>query len=88
MDLFHSTLPAQFTNSRRRVHFHAFMIDVHKRNHKYKVQYGETGDRMGEVARDLAKEARVLSFDEFQVRLEGGSTILIARRKLTRPHRP
>lgn len=69
MDLFHSTLPAQFIDSRRRVHFHAFMIDVHKRNHRYKVQFGETGDRMGEVARDLAREARVLCFDEFQVRV-------------------
>ncbi|KAL7410944.1 AFG1-like ATPase-domain-containing protein [Mrakia frigida] len=67
MDLFHSTLPQQFHSSRRRVHFHAFMIDVHKRNHAYKLKYGESGDRMGEVARDLAKEARVLSFDEFQV---------------------
>ena len=67
MDLFHSTLPAQFHSSRRRVHFHAFMIDVHKRNHAYKLKYGESGDRMGEVARDLAKEARILSFDEFQV---------------------
>lgn len=35
MDLFHSTLPERFHNSRRRVHFHAFMIDVHKRNHAY-----------------------------------------------------
>lgn len=69
MDLFHSTLPPQFQDSRRRVHFHAFMIDVHKRNHAYKVKFGETGDRMGEVARDLAREARILSFDEFQVSL-------------------
>lgn len=67
MDLFHSTLPTQFQDSRRRVHFHAFMIDVHKRNHTYKLKYGESGDRMGEVARDLAREARILSFDEFQV---------------------
>jgi len=73
MDLFHSTLPAQFVDSRRRVHFHAFMIDVHKRNHRYKVQFGETGDRMGEVARDLAREARVLCFDEFQVLLDHGT---------------
>ncbi|CDZ98687.1 Predicted ATPase [Phaffia rhodozyma] len=67
MDLFHSTLPSQFHNFRRRIHFHQFMLECHKRNHAYKLQYGELGDKLGEVARDLAREARVLSFDEFQV---------------------
>lgn len=67
MDLFHSTLPPQFNHSRRRIHFHQFMLECHKRNHAYKLKYGEHGDRLGEVARDLAREARVLSFDEFQV---------------------
>jgi protein AFG1 len=70
MDLFHSTLPLHLHTRRRRAHFHAFMIDVHKRLHKLKS--GEAGvggvkDPILYVARDLANESFVLCFDEFQV---------------------
>ncbi|KAJ7639137.1 AFG1-like ATPase-domain-containing protein [Roridomyces roridus] len=51
----------------RRVHFHAFMIDVHKRIHAVKAAHGNIGDPILPVARDLANEAYVLCFDEFQV---------------------
>lgn len=72
MDLFHSTLPPHIKR-KRRVHFHAFMIDVHKRLHAAKAAMGHNGgDAIIPVARDLASEAYVLCFDEFQV----GPTIL------------
>ncbi|KZT06408.1 AFG1-like ATPase [Laetiporus sulphureus 93-53] len=67
MDLFYDTLPPQIKR-KRRVHFHAFMIDVHKRMHAMKAKLGlRGGDPIPPVARDLAHEAYVLCFDEFQV---------------------
>ncbi|THH19907.1 hypothetical protein EW146_g1342 [Bondarzewia mesenterica] len=67
MDLFFRTLPPNVTR-KRRVHFHAFMIDVHKRLHAAKRRMGyEGGDSIIPVARELAEEASVLCFDEFQV---------------------
>jgi protein AFG1 len=46
------------------------MIDVHKRVHAVKTTAGHAGlvDPILPVARDLANEASVLCFDEFQVR--------------------
>jgi len=68
MDLFYNTLPPSITR-KRRVHFHAFMVDVHKRMHAAKIGIGyRGGDPIPKVARDLAEEASVLCFDEFQVR--------------------
>lgn len=68
MDLFYHSLPPSITR-KRRVHFHAFMIDVHKRIHATKVAMGvqDGGDPIAPVAGDLAREAYVLCFDEFQV---------------------
>ncbi|TFK64043.1 AFG1 family mitochondrial ATPase [Pluteus cervinus] len=67
MDLFYHTLPPNVTR-KRRVHFHAFMIDVHKRVHAAKIAMGHNGgDPIQPVARDLANNASVLCFDEFQV---------------------
>jgi peroxisome-assembly ATPase len=67
MDLFYSTLLPSIKR-KRRVHFHAFMIDVHKRLHTAKIAMGfDGGDPIVPVARDLAEEAYVLCFDEFQV---------------------
>jgi hypothetical protein len=44
------------------------MIDVHKRVHAAKAAMGHNGgDPIGPVARDLANDACVLCFDEFQV---------------------
>lgn len=67
MDLFYNTLPSHLTR-KRRVHFHAFMIDVHKRLHAAKIAMGHKGgDPIPPVARDLASQATILCFDEFQV---------------------
>ena len=68
MDLFYNTLPPHIKR-KRRVHFHSFMIDVHKRIHAAKKAMGyQGGDPIDPVARDLAADAYVLCFDEFQVR--------------------
>jgi protein AFG1 len=66
MDLFYDTLPPNVTR-KRRVHFHAFMIDVHKRIHTLKSTHGHLADPILPVARDLASQASVLCLDEFQV---------------------
>ncbi|THH05624.1 hypothetical protein EW145_g4659 [Phellinidium pouzarii] len=67
MDMFYDTLPPHI-KKKRRVHFHAFMIDVHKRVHAVKSLLGTSGgDPIEPVAKDLAREVTVLCFDEFQV---------------------
>ncbi|KAI0287633.1 AFG1-like ATPase [Russula brevipes] len=64
MDIFYNTLPARITH-KLRVHFNAFMLDVHKRMHAAKA--AGAGDPLVPVARELANEAHVLCLDEFQV---------------------
>ncbi|BFZ62881.1 ATPase [Saitoella coloradoensis] len=66
MDMFYETLPANIT-SKARMHFHAFMLDVHKRSFELKQQHGSAFDAIPFVAADIAQSARVLCFDEFQV---------------------
>jgi len=62
MDLFFAAVPG---TRERRVHFHAFMLEVHDRiEHKRRVR-AETP--IPEVAADIAAEAALLCFDEFQV---------------------
>jgi cell division protein ZapE len=68
MDLFFEALPVR---RKRRVHFHAFMADVHERIHAFrqKLKTGEVkgDDPIAPVAQALAEEAWVLCFDEFTV---------------------
>ena len=68
MDLFFDSLAA---GSKRRVHFHAYMAEVHERIHDWrqKLKRGEVAgdDPIRPVAADLAAEARILCFDEFAV---------------------
>ena len=62
MDLFFAAAPLAH---KRRVHFHAFMLDVHDRiEHERRARTREPVPR---VAADLAAEATLLCFDEFQV---------------------
>ena len=69
MDLFCAGVPAAV--SRRRVHFNAFMNDVHERifRHRNAVKAGtlKGDDPIGPVAQALAAEAKLLCFDEFSV---------------------
>ena len=69
MDLFFETLR---NTSKRRVHFHRLMHDVHDRLKS--LDYVE--DPLDAVASDLATEARVLCFDEFFVSDIGDAMIL------------
>ncbi|KAL3757566.1 hypothetical protein ACHAWU_005096 [Discostella pseudostelligera] len=56
--------PIQRTH--KRIHFHEFMLDVHQRIHNYKMMHPKS-DPIPSVAASLAKEARLLCFDEMQV---------------------
>lgn len=62
MDLFFASAPVP---SKRRVHFHAFMLDVHERIERER--RAKTAEPVTKVAADLAAEATLLCFDEFQV---------------------
>src|SRR6266436_5221624 len=62
MDLFFAALP---NPCKRRVHFHAFMLEVHDRIERER--RARTDQPIAKVANDLAAEAALLCFDEFQV---------------------
>jgi cell division protein ZapE len=63
MDLFFDAAPEP---RKRRVHFAAFMLEVHARLHSLRGQ-GHGGDAVDVLAKDIAGEARLLCFDEFQI---------------------
>ncbi|MCP4329513.1 MAG: cell division protein ZapE [Alphaproteobacteria bacterium] len=64
MDLFFESAP---TDRKRRVHFNAFMLEVHGRLHEARRAAGGGGaDLIEPLARDLATDW-LLCFDEFQV---------------------
>lgn len=76
MDVFFRFAPVE---AKRRVHFHAFMIDVHARIRDWRRldkagrrasphhKRGDGDDPIPPVARSIAAEATLLCFDEFQV---------------------
>ena len=53
------------TRSVRRVHFHAFMRDIHKRMFAFRALHG--GEVIEHVIAEIATEMQVLCLDEFQV---------------------
>lgn len=65
MDLFYDTLPENI-HSKKRIHFHNFMQDVHKELHKLKMTRGNDFDAVPFVAAKIAEDSSVLCFDEFQ----------------------
>ncbi len=64
MDLFYDSVDI---TPKRRVHFHAFMLDVHARLHAYRQHRVHGDDPIPPTARDLAQNARLLCFDEMQI---------------------
>ena len=60
MDCFYDSVPYR---RKRRIHFHAFMQQIHRDLEQYK---GET-DPVVKVAEQIAREVRLLCFDEFHV---------------------
>lgn len=62
MDLFYDTVDLK---RKRRVHFHAFMQEIHDEIHKARAK--GTSDPIVPVAKSIAKKARLLCFDEMQI---------------------
>lgn len=60
LDLFMEALPIQ---TKRRVHFHQFMDEMHRRLHGMEPQPGV--DYIARLAHDVSQQATVLGFDEF-----------------------
>ena len=85
MDVFFRLAPL---TPKRRVHFHAFMADVHRRIHAWRKlsqrerrahphhKRGDGDDPIAPVARGIASEAMLLCFDEFHVTDITDATIL------------
>ncbi|KAA0710834.1 AFG1-like ATPase [Triplophysa tibetana] len=72
MDMFYDHVE---TPKKKRVHFHGFMLDVHKRIHRLKQslpkrkvgKMAKAYDPISPVAEEISEEACLLCFDEFQV---------------------
>lgn len=69
MDLFYDCLPQ---NGKLRLHFHRFMARIHQALKEHTGQQ----DPLALIAKDLAKECRILCFDEFFVSDIGDAMIL------------
>ena len=71
MDLAFDHVPVE---PKRRVHFHAFMLDIHQRLRA--ARKSEEGDPLAPVAKSVAEEARLLCFDEMHVTNPADAMIL------------
>jgi cell division protein ZapE len=71
MDLAFEAIPAE---PKRRVHFHEFMLEVHERLRVERAK--EEGDPIPPVARAIAREARLLAFDEMVINNAADAMIL------------
>ena len=66
MDLFFENLPIA---SKQKVHFHKFMLDVHRKMHEAKMVKRVKGDVMPSVIDSILENGLIICFDEFQVRV-------------------
>ncbi|XP_052019847.1 AFG1-like ATPase isoform X3 [Apodemus sylvaticus] len=72
MDIFYAYVE---TKRKKRVHFHGFMLDVHRRIHRLKQSLpkrkagfmAKSYDPIAPIAEEISQEASLLCFDEFQV---------------------
>jgi len=65
MDLFYES---SSLSKKRRVHFHAFMLEVHRTLHKWRSdEQRDESDPIPALAEAIAKDAILLCFDELQV---------------------
>ena len=71
MDLFHDTLAIP---EKRRVHFHAFMLEVHAQLREERKK--ESGDPIPPVAATLSANLKVLAFDEMVVNNSADAMIM------------
>jgi cell division protein ZapE len=64
MDMFCDTTPIA---PKRRIHYHAFMMEVHARMHAWRSKHPQSSDPLPPLAAALAAEAALLCLDELQV---------------------
>lgn len=64
MDLFFAHAPV---TTKRRVHFHAFMLEVHDQLHHWRQEKPKQVDLIPSLAEKLGSEVTLLCFDEFHV---------------------
>ena len=64
MDLFYDSVQGW---PKRRIHFHAFMLEVHDQLHKWRQEKPKQVDLIPALAEKLASEVTLICFDEFHV---------------------
>nr|WP_322107951.1 cell division protein ZapE [uncultured Dongia sp.] len=64
MDLFFAQVPVE---RKRRVHFHAFMLEVHTQLHQWRQEKPKQVDLIPALAEHLAAQCTLICFDEFHV---------------------
>lgn len=66
MDTFFEVAPLD-PSRKRRVHFHEFMLEMHRRMHELRQANPDMGDPMPYIAYDISSATSLICFDEFQV---------------------
>lgn len=65
MDMFFDLIPTRIPA--RRLHFHAFMTEIHEALHRFRQQHPDENDPLPRIAEAFAQKCQVLCLDEFQV---------------------
>ena len=77
MGLFFSSLPS--TVGKQKVHFHKFMLNIHKQMHLAKMKNLQGDDAIEFVIQSTLSKGKVLCFDEFQVTdIADGENVYVA----------